>query len=110
MNNAKINNLFKEIKEILSKNKLENNDLIYIGYLSDCLKGEAGTQYIQNNLEKDYDEEDICFLREEYEDMVHYLESLITQVIEINTLDDINHAFESDKNLRFGKTIMKWEI
>ena len=47
---------------------------------------------------------------EENENMVTYLESLITQVIEINTLEDINHAFESDKNIRFGKTIMKWEI
>ena len=65
-----MNKILIEIKEILSKNKLENNDLIYIGYLSDCLKGEAVIQYIQNNLEKDYDEEDVCFLREEYEDMV----------------------------------------
>ena len=65
-----MNKILIEIKGILSKNKLEYNDLIYIGYLSDCLKGEAGTQYIQNNLEKDYNEEDIYFLREEYEDMV----------------------------------------
>ena len=30
-----MNKILIEIKEILSKNKLENNDLIYIGYLSD---------------------------------------------------------------------------
>ena len=58
-----MNKILIEIKEILSKNKLENNDLIYIGYLSDCLKREAGIQYIQNNLEKDYDEEDVCFFK-----------------------------------------------
>ena len=44
------------------------------------------------------------------EDMVHYLESLITEVVEVNTLKDIHYAFELDKNLRFGKTIMRWEI
>ena len=58
-----MNKILIEIKEILSKNKLKNNDLIYIGYLSDCLKGEAETQYIQNNLEKDCDEEDVCFFK-----------------------------------------------
>ncbi|WP_297980205.1 alcohol dehydrogenase catalytic domain-containing protein [uncultured Methanobrevibacter sp.] len=42
--------------------------------------------------------------------MIHYLESLITELVEVNTMDDIKRAFEVDKNLRFGKTIMKWDI
>ena len=70
------------------------------------------TYYLSSNVNeiKTYSYNEETKLLEENEDMVPYLESLITQVIEINTLDDINHAFESDKNLRFGKTIMKWEI
>lgn len=71
---------------------------------------EKGLRIFGTNRSTREDFKTVIDLLEENEDMVHYLESLITQVIEINTLDDINHAFESDKNLRFGKTIMKWEI
>lgn len=71
---------------------------------------EKGLRIFGTNRSTREDFKTVIELLEENESMVHYLESLITQVIEINTLDDINHAFESDKNLRFGKTIMKWEI
>ena len=71
---------------------------------------EKGLRIFGTNRSTREDFKTVIDLLEENEDMVHYLESIITQVIEINTLDDINHAFESDKNLRFGKTIMKWEI
>ena len=71
---------------------------------------EKGLRIFGTNRSTREDFKTVIELLEENEDMVPYLESLITQVIEINTLDDINHAFESDKNLRFGKTIMKWEI
>lgn len=49
-------------------------------------------------------------LLNEHPNMIHYFESLITEVIEVHTLADIKGAFETDKNLRFGKTVMKWEI
>ena len=71
---------------------------------------EKGLRIFGTNRSTREDFKTVIELLEENESMVHYLESLITQVIEINTLDDINHAFESDKNLRFGKTIMKCEI
>ena len=49
-------------------------------------------------------------LIEENQEKIHYLESFITEVIEINKLNDIKKAFEYDKNIRFGKTVMKWNI
>lgn len=71
---------------------------------------EKGLRIFGTNRSTREDFKKVIELLEENENMVHYLESLITEVIEINTLRDINHAFETDKNLRFGKTIMKWEI
>ncbi|MGN0093169.1 MAG: alcohol dehydrogenase catalytic domain-containing protein [Methanobrevibacter sp.] len=38
-----------------------------------------------------------------------YLESIIGEVITVRSLDDIHYAFNRDTNLRFGKTILKWE-
>ena len=38
-----------------------------------------------------------------------YLESIIGEVITVRSLEDIHYAFNRDTNLRFGKTIMKWE-
>ena len=43
-------------------------------------------------------------------EIISYLESLITESVEVHTLNDIRTAFEADKNLGFGKTVMKWEI
>ena len=71
---------------------------------------EKGIRIFGTNRSTREDFKTVIDLLEENEDMVHYLESLITQVVEINTLADIKNAFESDKNIRFGKTIMKWEI
>ena len=71
---------------------------------------EKGLRIFGTNRSTREDFKTVIDLLVDNEDMVHYLESLITEVIEINTLKDINYAFESDKNIRFGKTIMKWEI
>ena len=71
---------------------------------------EKGLRIFGTNRSTREDFKTVIELLEENENMVHYLESLITEVIEINTLNDINAAFEYDKNIRFGKTIMKWEI
>ncbi|WP_298502796.1 alcohol dehydrogenase catalytic domain-containing protein [uncultured Methanobrevibacter sp.] len=37
-----------------------------------------------------------------------YLEKLITNVCEINSLDDLKEAFDKDYISKFGKTILKW--
>lgn len=71
---------------------------------------EKGLRIFGTNRSTREDFKTVIELLEENENMVHYLESLITEVIEINTLNDIKAAFEYDKNIRFGKTIMKWEI
>ena len=38
-----------------------------------------------------------------------YLEKLITNVCEINTLNDLKEAFDKDYISHFGKTILKWK-
>lgn len=40
--------------------------------------------------------------------LFEYLEKLITNICEINTLDDLKDAFNKDYISRFGKTILKW--
>ena len=37
-----------------------------------------------------------------------YLENLITNVCEINSLNDLKEAFDIDYISKFGKTILKW--
>lgn len=37
-----------------------------------------------------------------------YLENLITNVCEINSLNDLKGAFDIDYISKFGKTILKW--
>lgn len=37
-----------------------------------------------------------------------YLEKLVTNVCEINSLDDLKEAFDKDNNSHFGKTILEW--
>lgn len=71
---------------------------------------EKGLRIFGNNRSTKEDFEAVITLLEENKDMIHYLETLIIEVIAINELDDIRNAFELDKNIRFGKTIMKWEI
>ena len=40
--------------------------------------------------------------------LFEYLDKLVTNVCEINTLDDLKEAFEKDYISHFGKTILKW--
>ena len=42
--------------------------------------------------------------------LFEYLEKLITNICEINTLDDLKKAFDKDYISHFGKTILKWNI
>lgn len=41
--------------------------------------------------------------------LFEYLEKLITNVCEINSLDDLKEAFDRDYISHFGKTVLKWE-
>lgn len=41
-------------------------------------------------------------------DLFDYLEKLITNVCEINSLNDLKEAFDNDYISNFGKTILKW--
>lgn len=41
--------------------------------------------------------------------LFEYLEKLITNVCEINTLNDLKEAFDKDYISHFGKTILKWD-
>ena len=40
--------------------------------------------------------------------LFEYLETLITSIYEINSLDDLKEAFDRDYISKFGKTILKW--
>ena len=40
--------------------------------------------------------------------LFEYLENLITNVCEINSLNDLKEAFDKDSISKFGKTILKW--
>ncbi len=40
--------------------------------------------------------------------LFEYLEKLITNVCEINSLNDLKEAFDKDSISKFGKTILKW--
>ncbi|MFP7298700.1 ribitol-5-phosphate dehydrogenase [Neobacillus niacini] len=44
------------------------------------------------------------------QDVVDYLETLIGNVHEINTIQDISDAFEKDLTSSWGKTILEWKI
>ena len=42
--------------------------------------------------------------------LFEYLEKLITDVCEINSLNDLKESFDKDYVSKFGKTILKWNI
>lgn len=56
------------------------------------------------------DFENTINLINENKDMLNYLENLIANEIEINTIEDISKAFNIDAHSNFGKTILKWNI
>jgi ribitol-5-phosphate 2-dehydrogenase len=45
-----------------------------------------------------------------YPKIISYLENIISLKIDINNLEDLNHAFEEDYHSNFGKTILSWNI
>ena len=40
--------------------------------------------------------------------LFEYLDKLVTNICEIDTLNDLKEAFDIDHNSHFGKTILKW--
>lgn len=51
---------------------------------------------------------DVFKLYKKYPKILTYLENLVGDVITVNSLNDVDEAFNKDINLRFGKTIMFW--
>ena len=47
-------------------------------------------------------------LLDENPQLFDYLEKLVTNVCEINSLNDLKEAFDQDSISKFGKTILKW--
>lgn len=47
-------------------------------------------------------------LLEKNPQLFEYLEKLITNVCEINSLNDLKEAFDKDSISKFGKTVLKW--
>jgi ribitol-5-phosphate 2-dehydrogenase len=47
-------------------------------------------------------------LIEQNEDVIEHLEKIVSAVVNIKTIADIQCAFELDISKSFGKTIMKW--
>lgn len=43
-------------------------------------------------------------------DIISYLDNLITNKVEIRSLNDFTEAFNLDANSRFGKTVLTWNI
>lgn len=62
--------LEKLLKENLEE-RLNSNDLVYVGYLCDKLKDKNCELYIENELDDYNDESDRMFLAEEYQDLVN---------------------------------------
>ncbi len=51
----------------------------------------------------------VVSLLDENPHLFDYLEKLITNICEINSLDDLKEAFDKDYISNFGKTILKWK-
>lgn len=49
-------------------------------------------------------------LLKEFPDLSNYLENLITNKVEVSSIQDIDKAFILDNNSRFGKTVLIWNI
>ena len=48
-------------------------------------------------------------LYEKDEDIVRYLESIVSNIVEIRTIKDMLDAFEADIKKKGGKTVMVWK-
>lgn len=46
----------------------------------------------------------------EFPDLINYLENLITNKVDISSIQDIDKSFKLDYHSKFGKTVLKWNI
>lgn len=69
---------------------------------------EKGLTVQGNSRSEREDFEGVVKLLSENPQLFDYLEKLITNVCEINSLNDLKEAFDKDYISKFGKTILKW--
>lgn len=49
-------------------------------------------------------------LLDEFPELTNYLENLITNKVDISSIQDIDNAFILDNYSKFGKTVLKWDM
>ena len=69
---------------------------------------EKGLTIQGNSRSEREDFEGVVRLLEKNPQLFDYLEKLITNICEINSLNDLKEAFDKDSISKFGKTILKW--
>ena len=69
---------------------------------------EKGLTIQGNSRSEREDFEGVVRLLEKNPQLFDYLEKLITNICEINSLNDLKVAFDKDSISKFGKTILKW--
>ena len=55
------------------------------------------------------DFENVVGLYERYPEIIEYFSSMLFNVSNVNTIEQMTNAFELDINKAFGKTVMKWQ-
>lgn len=71
---------------------------------------EKGLRFFGSSRSGRSDYEGLLALYEQNPDLVNYLESIVGSVVEVNSIEDIDKAFEEDIVKRMGKTVMKWNL
>lgn len=71
---------------------------------------EKGLTVIGSSRSERQDFEKVMEIYKKYTEIPLYLSNIVNAEIEINSIKDIETAFEWDINKEYGKTIMKWNI
>lgn len=69
---------------------------------------EKGLSIQGNSRSEREDFEGVVETLKQNPELFEYLEKLVTNVCEINSLNDLKEAFDKDNNSHFGKTILVW--
>ena len=69
---------------------------------------EKGLELFGSSRSGKKDFEDTIALYEEHPEIVDLLDRLVTTVIDVESIDDMNHAFMEDLRNHHGKTVMIW--
>ena len=70
---------------------------------------EKGLSIQGNSRSEREDFEGVVDILSKNPNLFEYLERLVTNVFEINSLNDLKEAFDKDYASRFGKTVLKWK-